>query len=50
MIMHFLNYNALTMHDHSILSNLEEQTPGKLSSHHGSKSQHLLVIFERQPE
>ena len=26
MIMHFLNYNALTMHDHSILSNLEEQT------------------------
>ena len=24
-IMHFLSYNALTMHDHSILSNLEEQ-------------------------
>ena len=24
--MHFLSYNALTMHDHSILSNLEEQT------------------------
>ena len=26
-IMHFLSYNALTIYDHSILSNVEEQKP-----------------------